>query len=274
MQHKLGLIRQAEDKRDTLYGLHFVYPQPIPRSVNLIPKCPPIFNQGELGSCTANAGVFARMMLEDSSPTLLSRMYLYYKERELEGAVSTDGGAEMRDVCKALNKYGVCTEEKWPYDVNAFTKRPSMCANLEALNYKISAYRCLSSDADMDDSKQINQYIALTHKPVLAGINVYESFESDETARGKCAPYPDVSKEQLLGGHAIAFVGYDLDYDVYQNSSERAKEVLKSLGLENAKGAKLLRNSWGEDWGMKGYIWFPDLFITNKLSWDFWTLEK
>ena len=274
MQHNLGLIRQKEDERDVLYGIHFVYPQPIPRRVNLISKCPPIFNQGELGSCTANAGVFARMMLEDSNSETLSRLYLYYKERVLEGTVHTDGGAEMRDVCKALKKYGVCTEETWPYDVNAFTKRPSRCANHEAANYKISAYRCLSSDADMDDSKQINQYIALTGKPVLAGIDVYESFESEETAHGVCAPYPDVSKEQLLGGHAIAFVGYDLDYDVYENSSESAKEVLKSLGLENAKGAKLLRNSWGEDWGMQGYIWFPDIFITNKLSWDFWTLEK
>jgi hypothetical protein len=87
----------------------------------------PVFDQGNLGSCTANAigkaYEFAQRKqgLEDYAP---SRLFIYYGEREIEGSINTDAGAEIRDGLKVVNKLGAPHETLWPYLVSRFTVKP------------------------------------------------------------------------------------------------------------------------------------------------------
>jgi len=245
VKRKYGLIKQTKDPRDyklkQLLSVHGAVV--LPTSVDLRKSCPAIYDQGELGSCTANAGVAARVML-DKIKVQLSRLFLYYQERVIEGDVSQDGGAQMRDIGKALSTYGVCPETDEPYNAAKFTVKPSATAVKDALAYKIKSYY------SVPDTNGIKQVLALKAQPVLSGILVYESFESATVAKTGIIPMP-AKKEKLLGGHAICIVGYD-----------------------DSKSWFICRNSWGASWGDKGYFYLPYTYFNGKLASDFWVLQN
>lgn len=249
MKRIYNLKRDEVDERDykKLYRPHPSLT--LPKSVDLREKMPPVYDQLDLGSCTANAGVAYRSYLllpEDSTPPELSRLDLYWEERDIEGTVNEDSGATMRDVGKALKKSGVCEEKYYPYDVDDFTDTPSKKANENALKYKISAYSRLS------DTDNIMIYLAVHQKPVLMGMDVYESFESDETSKTGMVTLPK-DTEELLGGHAVLIVGY--------------KYIKDDLYF-------IVRNSWGEQWGDKGYFYLPVEYIKKGYAYDFWVLSE
>ncbi len=246
MGHVYNLRHQAPDTRD--FKLARFEEEKIPSCVDHRDLCPPVFDQGELGSCTANAGIAARMMLTGISAPL-SRLFLYYQERVIEGTAYQDSGAEMRDICKALTDAGVCEEKYFPYNTARFAKKPSCIAARNAMKYKIGSYATFDGDK-IDDVKQIKQYLALRGPSVLIGIDVYESFEGDDVARTGVMSMPDVSKEQLLGGHAVLIVGYD-----------DSKETL------------IVRNSWGESWGDKGCFYMPYNYVEKGYAFDSWTIS-
>ncbi|SHI12215.1 Papain family cysteine protease [Sporobacter termitidis DSM 10068] len=243
--HQYRLIRQREDRRD--YRLPRLEGERLPRLVDLRSRCPAVFDQGTLGSCTANAGASARMMLA-GTPVALSRMFLYYQERALRGNVREDSGAQMRDICKALKRDGICEERFAPYDIDKFKERPSAEAYINARKYTIASYATFDGDT-ADDIDQIRQYLATKKLPVMIGMDIYESFESRFVARTGSVPMPDVEKEALLGGHAALIVGYN--------------DVRKVL---------IVRNSWGVRWGAGGYFYLPYEYVESKLAYDSWTI--
>lgn len=240
---KYGLRIQKPDPRDlkvSWWG--FMAREELPSKVDLRPTMPTIYNQGALGSCTANAigGVIQRFNPELSP----SRLFLYYNARVLDGTSSLDAGATLRNAMKAANTYGVCDESIWPYDISKFTKRPSGEAYGKATLHASFQYRSVSQ-------KEYDLKLAL-HKgmPVVFGFKVQPSFESDEVAR--TGIYNPKYNERILGGHAVVLVGYD-------DESQRF----------------LVRNSWGKSWGMDGYFTIPYSIVTNwRKAFDFWVIEK
>jgi C1A family cysteine protease len=243
-QHIYNLRRQEDDERDRplSHSLNINEAVKLPKSVDLRSKCPPIFDQGDLGSCAANVGVRVRMMLTNET-TLLSRLYQYYQERVIEGTVGEDAGAQMRDVGKAMFNMGICPESDFPYDVTKFTNKPSPTDDLDALKYKINHY---TSVPDIDGIKQV---LALKQQPVMAGMDVYASFESKAVAKTGKVPIPKMS-ERKLGGHAVTIVGYD-----------------------DTKKWLIVANSWGAGWGDKGYFYLPYDYIIKKFAYDFWIIS-
>ena len=237
----LGLKKQTEDIRD--YFIDALYPpidesiNPIAPTVDLRPKCPPVYVQA-ISDCTANAGVAARIMLSDLKVNL-SRLHQYYDERMIEGDVSSDDGAQMRDIGKALLNYGVCEESYFPYVVSNYANAPSPEAVANAEKYKISGYYALTT------LEQIRQTIFQSQKPVLAGIEVYENFRNIP-ANGMM-PMPS---GQLLGYHAILICGY----------SDEGKYLI-------------CRNSWGSGFGLKGYFLMPFDYVNEGHASDFWYLD-
>jgi C1A family cysteine protease len=219
----------------------------LPPAVDLRPQCPPVFDQGQLGSCTGNAlagamGFLHRKLLNDE--TAFSRLFIYYNERVIEGTVRQDAGAMIRDGVKSLANSGVCSETDWPYNIAKFKTKPSKKCFTDAAANKIAVYTRLST---LDDMLQC----LAAGFPFVFGFTVYDAFESDAVARTGVLNLP-AKGEQVLGGHAVMAVGYDM-----------------------AAQRLIVRNSWGSGWGQAGYFTMPFAYVTNRnLSDDFWTLRK
>ena len=219
----------------------------LPTAVDLRSQCPAVYDQGELGSCTANAIAAAiefeqvRQRLPDFMP---SRLFIYFNERDIEGTTDSDSGAEIRDGIKSVNSLGVCEENLWQYDVSQFAVKPPDLAYQSAKHHEAVQYERLSNS--LTDLKGC----LASGLPFVCGISVYDSFESDAVAANGVVPLPQ-PKESLQGGHAILIVGYD-----------------------DSKGVFICRNSWGADWGMNGYFTLPYAYLTNAdLASDFWVIQ-
>lgn len=246
---RYGWIRQHPDIRDRKMLLRA--PVTLPLVVDLRDRMPPVWDQGDLGSCTAH-GILAAAMVAgsagdpDAPPSpMLSRLFLYYCERDIEGSVDQDSGAQIRDGFKALNRWGVPLEETWPYDVKRYAVKPDAVAYDEALSDVAVVYSAVPQDA-----VAMKTALAQGH-PVVVGFTVYESFESDEVAKIGLVPMP-LDSEQVVGGHCVCVTGYD-----------------------DSKGVWIVRNSWGDGWGIAGYFLMPyDYLLNPDLSDDFWIVEK
>ena len=217
----------------------------LPSSVDLRSKCPPIFDQGHLGSCTANAlcGIFD---YEDKNAWVPSRLFVYYNERQMEGSVGEDAGASLQDGIKTLEKYGVCPETMWPYDISKFTVKPSgECYNVAIQNRALAVTNIPDDEISMKTS-------LVSGTPFAVGIAVYESFEAPTVATTGVVPMPDTKREKCVGGHAVVVVGYNDESKTW-----------------------LMRNSWGANWGMDGYFTLPYKYLLDPdLSSDFWNITK
>ena len=220
------------------------------KSVDLRTKMPPVYNQGKLGSCTANAICAAyeyEMIKENEKYSPMSRLFLYYQERKIENSVKEDSGAQIKDGIFATAKIGLCEDKYWTYDINKFTVDPPEEAYVDAGFHKTINYSRISQEED--DLKQC----LLDGYPIVFGINVYDSFESDTVSKTGIVPLPDKDKEKCLGGHAILIVGF--------------KEI-------DNKNYFIVRNSWGTEWGDNGYCYMPFEYVLNEdLAEDFWSIK-
>jgi C1A family cysteine protease len=211
---------------------------------------PEVFDQGHLGSCTANAVAAAveyNAKLDGSDPGLLSRLWIYYYERKLEGApTDQDTGAFGRDGFKVCQKLGVPLESDWPYDITKFSDPPPSSLDAEAEQHHISNYR--SVPRNLDSMKAL-----LSNRQTIAfGFSVYESFESQQVAQSGIVPLPS-RNERVLGGHEVLLVGY----------------------LKDETNYGLVRNSWGAGWGLQGYFMMPWAYILDEhLASDLRTIRR
>ena len=249
---RFGWIPDLPDHRDHLFAAPPAILGRLPTKVNLTPKCPPVFDQGEIGSCTANAIGAAiefnriRQRLRQFMP---SRLFIYYNERAMENTIKEDSGAMIRDGIKSVAHQGVCQETMWPYDPSPFppnphlTKKPTRSCYREALKHTAVRYQRISRNLSQMKGCLASGY------PFVLGFTVYDSFESDEVTRTGKVPMP-LPREHVLGGHAVLAVGYDDRQNYFR-----------------------MRNSWGRKWGMKGYFTMPYTYLLDEnLSDDFWQI--
>ena len=245
IKHGYGWVADLPDHRDKMYSVHI--PTPLPQIIDLRPMDSPIFDQLNLGSCTANSLAGALQFLEKKDKVKymeLSRLFIYYGERAIEDTVNSDSGATIRDGIKTLANLGVCSEKCWPYNISKFTVQPNHNCYIEAAKHKISSYYRLNTVDDMC-------HCLSSGYPFVFGFSVYESFESEEVTKTGIVPMPQPD-DQLLGGHAVVAIGYNY--------------VDKRF---------LVRNSWGTSWGQKGYFSIPYQYLANRdLSDDFWTIRR
>ncbi len=244
---RYGWIPDLPDQRDHLYAAPPAFLAALPPSTDLRSKCPAVYDQGQLGSCTANAiGAaveFDRLLqkLPDFAP---SRLFIYYNERVIEGTVHSDSGAQIRDGIKTVASQGVCPEPEWPYDIAKFTQKPSAQAYKDAATDRAVSYQSL-----VQDLNQMKGCLASGY-PFVFGFTVYESFETLAVAESGHAPMPGAG-ERAIGGHAVMAVGYDDSNQWF-----------------------LVRNSWGRRWGLGGYFTLPYAYLTQAgLASDLWTIR-
>lgn len=245
VQRKFGWKHDPEDHRDFKFKVSA--PKQLPPLVDLRSLCPPVYDQGELGSCTANALNAAYQfeeMKQGKENFMPSRLFVYYNERAIEGTINEDAGAAIRDGIKTLVKDGVCPETMWDYIPRKFSIKPSAECYDAALNNQVLAY--MSIDKTLRDIKECLS----DGYPVVFGFTIFESFMSGDVSKTGIMSMPRPNEEKN-GGHAIMAVGYD-----------------------DSKEAFIIRNSWGTGWGLNGYFYMPYGYITEpELSADFWTIR-
>jgi C1A family cysteine protease len=245
---RYGWQPDLPDHRDFRYEAPRAILKKLPTKVDLRKLCPPIYDQGDLGSCTANAigaafefDLLKQNRADDFTP---SRLFIYYNERVMEHSVNSDNGAAIRDGIKSVNKQGVCPEKMLPYIITRFAVKPNDACYKEALKHQVLSYHRVS--------RALNQMKGCLADgfPFVFGFTVYESFESPTIAKTGKLNLPK-KNEKVVGGHAVLAVGYD----------EPSKRFI-------------VRNSWGTDWGLKGYFSIPYGYLNEEnLSDDFWTIR-
>ena len=247
-----GWRKQLPDRRD----LVFAPPQdgaPEQSRVDLRDTglLPDVYDQGKLGSCTANAIAAAfeydenRQEYAKAAEFTPSRLFIYYNERAMEGTTPSDSGAEIRDGIKSINKLGVCDEKLWPYDIEQFTMKPPQECYDAAKRERALKYQRVEQNLTA-----LKHALATEKLPVVFGFTVYESFEGEAVASTGRMPMPK-AHEKVLGGHAVMCVGYD-----------------------DEEKAFLVRNSWSDAWGMDGYFYMPYEFMTDSdCASDFWVVQ-
>ncbi len=249
-KRKLGWRPDKPDFRDEWYRNYRLIPGALtPRKdkiVDLRFLCPPVWDQGDLGSCTAHAVAAAvefnriQQKLHVFTP---SRLFIYYNERLLEGSVMSDAGAELRSGIKTVATVGYAPEHLWPYNPSVFTQHPPVAVYNEAKKYKALRYLRLNNKNLNDLRTCIDN-----QECFVFGVSIYESFYQGD--RDGYVPMPQTT-EELEGGHALCCVGYN-----------------------DFKKVFIVRNSWGDRAGDKGYYYLPYDYLTNaNLADDFWQIS-
>jgi C1A family cysteine protease len=243
-----GWVPDLPDQRDHLYAAAPSILAKLPPKKDLSSGFPQVYDQGQLGSCTANAiaGAIQFDQKKQKITTFMpSRLFIYYNERVIEHTVNSDAGAMIRDGIKSIGTDGACPESEWPYDINKFADKPSPACYKDAKKEVAVGYQRLTST----NLGQLKGCIASGY-PFVFGFTVYESFEGEDVAKTGEVQMP-AQKEKKVGGHAVVAVGYD---DATQRFT--------------------VRNSWGKDWGIKGYFTMPYAYLTSTdLADDFWTVR-
>ena len=241
----LGWKPDLPDQRDRYYQAPPSILEKLPVSVDLRPQCNfPLFDQGSLGSCTANSiGAAIQFLLKKQKKQefIPSRLFIYYNERRMEGTIGSDAGAMIRDGIKSVNKDGTTNENLWPYVIEKFTQKPPSKAYSEAKLHQVIQYSRIVQDLDQMKSCLAEGY------PFVFGFAVYSSFFKAQKGQ---IPMPSQS-EKLMGGHAVLAVGYKDDTQQF-----------------------IVRNSWGNNWGDAGYFYMPYQYLTNSdLVADLWSVR-
>lgn len=301
--------RQPRDARDEAHQLKMPAGiSSLPSSVDLRPVCSEVEDQGMLGSCTANAFAgaveaneiagnvngmvaFARLgspvvvvsntaQADDGSVSFsvcvhpaaapppaptpspaptpkaimqVSRLFEYYGARKLEGSTQDDAGATIRDTVKAGAKYGIVDEAMWPYDPTKFSVDPPREIWNAAAKRKVSSYHSIA-DGDVATMKSS----LASGRMVIYGFSVYSYFLSQDMAIKGYLDIPN-TRESYMGGHAQCLVGYD--------------DNMPNPFRATSRGAFLVRNSWGKDWGLGGYYWVSYDYLANTaLAGDNWVI--
>jgi C1A family cysteine protease len=220
----------------------------LPSLVDLRPRCPAVYDQGQLGSCTANSWAAAieflilNQGLADFTP---SRLFIYYNERALENDVSQDTGASISDGAHVVSTQGSPRENLWPYDIKEFAEKPPQHVYQDALKHLV--YGVQQVRQDLTSMKQM----LANGLPIIVGFTVYESFESQQVANTGIVPMPGYH-ELPIAGHAALVVGYD-------DSQRRF----------------IVRHSWGTSWGLQGYFLMPYAYLTNPcFAAEFWSCSR
>jgi C1A family cysteine protease len=234
-----------------------------PALVDLRRWCSPVENQLSLGSCTAHAGVGVVEYFERRAfgkHIEASRLFLYKATRNLM-QVTGDTGAWLRDTMGALVLCGVPAEKYWPYNVDDFDREPGSFVYSLADNYESVKYFCHDPHGSglpgTEVLASVKKYLE-AGIPSMFGFWGFQSFENSD-APGNI-PYP-CKGESAQWGHAVVAMGYDDNREIKNTECGTA-----------TKGALLIRNSWGESWGEKGYGWLPYEYVLNRLALDFWSL--
>ncbi len=243
--NRYGWVRDLPDYRDNYYEPPKL--AELPSSTDYRNELPAVYDQGTIGSCTAQA-IAAMIQYNEKKQKLVnnlipSRLFMYYNSRLIQHTEAYDSGTSMRLAIRSISTYGYCREDVWPYDESKFKTKPNKAAYRFAGTHKVIQYARIGQDINLLKT-------TLASGNLFAfGFTAYSNFESDEVRTTGILTVPEAS-DTMLGGHAVLAVGYD-----------------------DSEGMLLVRNSWGPTWGLGGYFKMSYTYLSDpNLAADFWTI--
>ncbi len=242
-----GYKPDHHDPTDKKYGVGRYQAEDLPPRVDLRSFLTPVESQGDLNSCTANAmaGAYEYLATRQlGTANFVSRLFIYYNARSLDGASDLDEGTYLRSCIKVLREYGTCIEDTWPYSPDSVFDEPGDDAYQEAANFLIEEAKRV--DVDLHAMR----HCLAEGYPFAFGLELFASF--DKTGKDGKVPMPNPNSEEHQGGHAMLCVGYSDQDRVF-----------------------IIRNSWGKDWGDNGYCYIHyDYFTNPDFNGDCWSIHS
>ena len=248
---KSGCVKQKADPRDHPFRVKLTHWTRL-NDIDLRPGCMKSRKQGNISSCTGFAATalfdFVRRK-QDATKWLPSPLFTYYVSRAITNSEQEDAGATVKDALKSTAQYGVCTERAWPYKEKNYNMRPPEEAFVSAEKHQSLEYMKID---DFDKNVWLN--CLNDGFPFVFGLNLYTSFlDPVVQMMGGFMPEPDRDNEKMIGGHCMLAVGW--------------------IRNHNNKEYLIAQNSWGVEWGDKGYCYIPLSYIMSNDSFDFWTIR-
>lgn len=210
----------------------------LPKIVDLRPFMTTVEDQSQLGSCTANAlvGAYEYLIKRGSQKEKdFSRLFVYYNGRDKIHCAQEDNGACISDCAETMMENGVCLEQTWQYDISNVNEKPHQEAYNEASKYKVIIAEHFDTDLNLMKKCLAQGY------PFIFGLKLYKNFQLAKAKGVVPLPGHDEVLSEDHGRHAMLCVGYSDDEKCF-----------------------IVRNSWGEDWGDKGYCYIPYEYLANK----------
>lgn len=245
--YKLNWKRNPIDERDFQSKRFLQAPPTLPTSFKL-DKDIPIYDQLDIGSCVGNSICegfrYEYAQVKGDFKFNPSRLFAYYNARKIDGWENEDSGAYIRSGFKAINKWGISSEELWPYITSKVTELPPNTAYVDGLNQLVVKY------ATVQKNETVIKQTIYSGAGVVIGFDVYSSFWGSWSDTTGIMPIPK-SGERYDGGHAVLVIGWD-----------------------DSKKCFLIQNSWGTSWGQGGYFWMPYSYLTSSHADDFWCIEE
>lgn len=212
----------------------------LPQTVDLRPFLSPVEDQLQVGSCTANAVagayeyLFKRQMAQGQHFDV-SRLFLYYNARMRDGIEHEDGGSAIQSAMESARRFGVCSENTWPYQQQLVLTRPHSQAYQEAQELVVGDMEHLPLQLPVWKQCLAEGY------PIVFGCSLFESFDHCNHQGG--AVRMPASSEVSRGEHGL--------------------HAMLCVGYSDVEEAFIVRNSWGEDWGDRGYCYMPYNYLMN-----------
>lgn len=310
MSYQNGWLPDIYDANDKPYRCQMH--GPVKETVNLFEEHPEwlqkVYDQGQTGSCTANAVAaafrfLAHKMESSSTPLVIepSRLFIYYYARALPVLESTDQypsklrdvGCSARNAMKAIKAFGVCSEETWPYDALKINELPTEKAHKEAKLANVFEYCRLDPDQPGHIEDQMTPAekkavgvvtLALLRQCLSEGYPVVFGFQY-------YWDHPPWNKEKETW--LLPALPESQQHSSPPEKYDRAKgtsdpiggHTVLAIGYNDSKSQVLCQNSWGNGLDENGnptaknskdgifwmdYSWITDWEATD----DFWMIRE
>ena len=204
------------------------------KSVSLKDHFTKVKDQGKIGACTvfAISSIFEYNLKRYTGEEIdLSESFVYYNVRHLDGKELEDTGSSYQAVIASVGTQGICKESLHPY-TSLLSNAPSDEAYLDGETRRITKAQNVNIKADDIKSAIQEGY------PVAISLKIFDSFNT--TTGFVKRPTKSEIESADFGYHAMVIVGYSDDTKFF-----------------------VVRNSWGEDFGDKGYCYIPYSYICD-----------
>lgn len=236
----------------------FAAPQVFPATKDLwseaIARTIPVDDQGQFGSCTAHALSYSwqqAIMRSNEAFFRPSRTFWYAESRRRLGDTNyrADNGSTIRDTAWVLSNVGAIAETLYAYNATNIN-RAVPPAILTSASGRMRATRQVSFTTNVNTNITNFKAEINAGRLIMIGVLVYSTFMSSSTLKSGKIPVPNVRRERLLGGHAIALSGWN-----------------------DATRTFSFRNSWGPNVGQRGLFTIPYSYVCNgTLAGDAWVI--